>query len=243
MKYNVEDVMEIVADMLGANATGIYTDHVALSSHLEMIEFVMLTNLEKPWELTDSKNVKVACGMSKVVLIPEYEDYVIKIPFTGCYQENYDEDTGETSYEQVCDCNWDYCDIEAANYANATSDLKEYLAETQFVGLYNNIPIYVQEKIKCSESDSNECDRTTYLDNEIDYITDQWYCSDFCVVFLKKILNKIGLQRTLSLLSEINESFDDIHDANYGYRFDGSPVIFDYSGYDECTWEWRKEVV
>lgn len=102
-------------------------------------------------------------GATKLVIIPNDADYVIKIPFAtqgerednGYWDENDNYIEEEGKYIPLCGAcyplseerGWDYCRTETEYYALATEEgLNKFFAKTEYIGDYNGYPIYVQEK-------------------------------------------------------------------------------------------------
>lgn len=106
-------------------------------------------------------------GVSKFCIIPKYENWVIKIPFRGSYEEyersySCTNEDGEhykdyetieefydftgASYTYDVD-EWDYCAAEVAAYDHAKAlGIEQYFAKTEFLGYMGGYPVYIQEK-------------------------------------------------------------------------------------------------
>lgn len=173
-------------------------------------------------------------GATKLVLIFENTDFVVKIPFTGeyyMYAENDDDKyqpftcAGELAEEE-----WDYCKIEESRFYDAENEgLGICFAKTECIGRINDFPIYVQPKAeifsyltkeyseekksstreKCSEIDA-DCFNSGWLSDVLDY-----YGED---IFTKLV----------KFISDNN--YNDLHGSNLGY-VGNRPVLVDYCGY------------
>ena len=181
-------------------------------------------------------------GATKLVLIPESEeDYVIKIPYTGCWSQEegfYSNDvyhSGYTDYLEFCngegqENEWDYCEGEVQRYQIAKENgLEQCFAKTEFVGYINDYPIYVQEKCvtfsSCSsehqhskEERSKTAECCYYYSINTNWLTDfrLYYGEKFLLKFINFIQNKYW--------------DDDLRNENIGYC-SGRPVLIDYSGF------------
>ena len=173
-------------------------------------------------------------GASKFVLIPENEEYVIKIPFKGTY---YGWDADEEFCNFVCAPHgeWDYCEEEVYRYNYATElGFKQFLAQTQFLCNTgpDDYPIYIQEKSQIFSrtveySSHSKADRVktikiidkTNMPINIDWLTDlRLYHGD---------------EKFSSFLSFIkNAQWDDLREDNIGY-IGNKPVLVDYAGFYE----------
>lgn len=162
-------------------------------------------------------NITYNWGASKVAIIDEDNDWVLKIPF--------------------CNKSRDYCEIEAENYQKAVKEgVEEPFAECYFLMEYESAPCYIMEKVNCDEeaveSDFYEIgsDKLSGQMSE-DEISDYLYSMDTGEILglLLESYYEVGfLQKVNAFLSE--NSINDLHMANLGYR--GDKLVFvDYSGY------------
>lgn len=153
-------------------------------------------------------------GATKIVFdFDRIPDYVIKVPLNCITCGNF------FNY-----CN-DYCLLEVQNYEKAASaGLSEFFAETQLFNEYEGLPLYAQSKVIADE-DEVCSDIRTYYDNigEGDY--------DYSAECVEEWLMDYAGAASDALCHFLNENkINDIHTGNVGF-LDGSPIIFDYSGY------------
>lgn len=201
-------------------------------------------------------------GATKGVLIFDDLDIVIKIPFEGesnytC--SHYEDENGEWhtyshdgkySYQAGVEefspydgatgseREWDYCEVEArlCELANQKK-LAGCFAQTKFLGLANEHPIYYQDKcfMFCDARSSTK--REAYrLRTKSDYDSlqevrkrvgfysvDCDWLLDFLIYWGEPVLEE--------LVQFINaQQISDLHDGNIGYR-GGVPCLVDYSSY------------
>lgn len=182
-------------------------------------------------------------GATKMVLIPDDADYVVKIPFSHSLADvaKWNEELGEYEYESYCEeftCapfggGWDYCHSEVEVYYLAQEhNVAQYFLPIQHIGDVNGHPIYVQEKVemydyfstKSHSRDDEDSAKDSCKSRNLDMFNVSW-CTDFILTYgidafadLDEFFNVIGLT--------------DLHDGNIGY-YHGVPVIVDYAGFYE----------
>lgn len=183
-----------------------------------------------------------AHGATKFVIIPNNPkaDYVIKIPYTGCYnaESGYYLDTfyqsGYEDYFEYCaaddeDRPWDYCAAEVKRYKIASKrGFGNCFAKIELLGFINNYPVYIQERcivFKASNHShseeenkrtSNCCDN--YYGINQNWLTDfRLYHSGTKLYEFTRFIHKKGWD-------------DDLRNENIGY-IKNRPVLIDYSGF------------
>lgn len=179
-------------------------------------------------------------GASKFVIIPDYLDYVIKIPFNGFYfyedKSYYDEKYGEwvedEDGEYLFEDFDDHCAIEYENYCAAEDEHLEFLfAKTEpIMEVARGIWAYRQEKITdgvdsldFSISEESYKKANTIKSGHSCSISNEW---------LANVVEWYGSVVADALLSFIEKrQINDLHNGNLGYAKDGSPKILDYSGW------------
>jgi len=185
----------------------------------------------------------IRAGVSKLVIIPDKIDYVIKIPFNGQYKPVYD-DGMYYAYDDFVrfsqagvkfeSSEWDYCETELEIYAKAKDyAVEELFDRTEFFMCVNHRPVYIQakaisiedwcgeEKESSPEAKKNYC----YCKPEHEYIPREW---------VEQAIDYYGLDNVIRLKNFIDDySLKDFHSGNVGYTFEGKPVIIDYAGWDD----------
>lgn len=210
----------------------------------------------------DDIDWKIDSGISKLVIIFNNQDFVIKIPFCGAYEMTCD--CNNSNCEECdgdCDCcgkaieewysfygacphfddkqlkeDWDYCDLETAIYQKAKDmEIEFCLAETRFLGRINGHPVYTQVKadVYSSNWSTYSC---RHSDEQKKAMRD--YChthKKFCFNsnWLIDLRNAYGDKVFLTFMDFIEKTgVSDLHDGNVGYIGD-CPVLIDYSDYNE----------
>lgn len=167
-------------------------------------------------------------GATKLVIIPQNKDYVIKIPFQGYYEDSFCYFTNANS-----DFDWDYCWEEAERYYRICSTpFKKFFAETIFIGYVGDYPIYLQEKCTPFNNSYKKAKEKTI---KMDSFLQKHHCyydlnTDWCIDLLKYCGPK-EFKEFLALIKKLKWD-DDLTYDNVGYK-DGHPIIIDFSGFRE----------
>lgn len=184
-------------------------------------------------------------GASKLVIIPEHEDYVIKIPFNCVYNEDYtalDDKQEEWLYFQnAYYCRqevygWDYCEAEVEYYEEAADwGVEKYFAETRYIGDCHGWPIYIQPKCEAMEdtrrSHSHTLEEYDSIQEKADSVNQHGIRDRD---FLCDLFKDAGVDTVSLLFQFIDEMLNDLHSGNYGY-FEGTTdaCLLDYAGWGD----------
>ena len=222
-------VMDYVEDALGTFAKGLFIDNELINKDNPIYSYIY-SNIEGETFSIDSTDAfTITGGYTKLVIIPKYEDYVIKIPYTGSY--SVDEDTGEVYLEREFDI--DICDEENAIYDNSSEELQQFMAYNTFAGLYNGcIRVYTQPKIKITSSDAEDDFLPITIAREkiiqrFEYTYNFYY--DWNVI--NYFIETLGINKAKEVLRELN-FIDDLHSNNLGYTSSGHLYLIDFGGYE-----------
>lgn len=172
------------------------------------------------WENSSDENlenISYSHGVTKLVIIDDDNDWVLKIPF--------------------CDKAHDYCALEAENYKKAVeAGVEEGFAACYFLMEYEGAPCYIMEKVNCDEEvvesdfyeigsnrlsgEMSEEEIYNYLGSmDGDEIVDQLLEFYYDEGFLKDVYTFLSQNK-----------INDLHTGNVGYR--GANLVFvDYSGF------------
>jgi hypothetical protein len=229
MKFSKKDVMEFVKKALGDNATEVLIDRYTIDECDNPYDFPIYLDRDCKFPLSfcNDEDFYIDSGCSKLVIVPKNRSYVIKIPWTGVYTEV----NGNGDYIGECvfdyELNYSPMEEEISYYNDVDEEARQYLAENEFVGLYNDsIPIYVQEKVKHIGWGAAT---NTSVSNK--------FSTKACVYSLgtkiaKMIVEQLGYDKGFRVVREL-DSIDDLHSANYGFDKYGQFKIIDYAGF--CT--------
>jgi len=184
-------------------------------------------------------------GISKVVIIPEDYNFVIKIPLTGMwyYEEVYIEEDDdweygeEMNFEQFTGAEYgdngcDYCDDEVYRISMAEEEgFGKMFPVTSWLACKNGTNFYIQEKVhpsreytpKISEESRS---KSANLDPSYCHGSAEWRAA---------IIENYGEEFWKNFCiwdSAEGGTMRDMHCGNYGYNMEGKPVIFDASGFE-----------
>lgn len=183
-------------------------------------------------------------GATKFVIIPENLDYVIKIPFNGQYDWDWNDDYTFVPFEQGGKDGYDYLDLELGiledwKEKELTRDdilITQFLLPVEKVSMINGFSIYIQKKA-ISYTDLYEDGKKVPVSKEIqEKVTEiskregffpslpiDWLAS--CYNELKDEIKMMKFLRSIDYIS-------DLHRGNIGYC-GNTPVVIDYAGYYE----------
>ena len=173
-------------------------------------------------------------GISKMAIIsPSFNNVVIKIPFNG----EFDEYAEWLPFEWANgSSNSDYCLAEYEKYCRLkTYGLDCFVAKIIKYKTIDNIKIFIQEKVIPEE---DTCFSNFVPSLKSKKLAQKWQeegQSIFDTLWFANCLDKYGqskVQRFLYYCNNIDlDILEDIHEGNYGYRENGTPVILDYSNF------------
>jgi len=214
MEYNINEIKNILS-----GAEKVLTPDCVFCSHNNKL-FIDNINLPKNWIYTS--------GITKLVLIPEKSDYVIKIPYKGDYS-GYEFDAAN----RIQGHEWDYCLTENMIYYLAKKyRLNKFFAKTKPILKINNYQIYAQERVEqhppfvSSRKEREEMYELCWQ-KEIDFV------SAALIYWLISVKRYYGKEEMLSLLYFLKKyKIEDLHKGNYGWK-SGAPVLLDYSGFND----------
>ena len=232
MDYNINDIRKYI----------LYEEflHQGIFSEADADDYAGTLNEE--YGITD---FNYAFGATKLVIIPEDTDYVIKIPFNAI--ENCDADPFEDEFYVKFSLartangenfEWDYCALEEElyNIAKSAGWGKFFLPVEKVKGLEDPYPIYIQEKAQgfgchsCNDKILDDKLRDFCLNYRVRYGSPEWWAD----VFESLHEDEDDLISFLIFLRK-NEMEDDLHGNNLGYTMNDFPVIVDYAGFKEYS--------
>lgn len=175
-------------------------------------------------------------GGTKLVLLFNQTDFVIKIPFEGELDYDYD-DEEEIFRPFYAEGNgWDYCAMEEDEYQRACEfGIEQCFAKTSYFCTIDGHPIYKQPYVRMysihqegsthSEADSREAERRyKESDGVSGGLPSEW---------MADVVSYFGGETFSKLLKFLSRSdINDLHSGNVGY-LNNAPVLVDYSGYFE----------
>lgn len=179
----------------------------------------------------------VSCGISKAVIIVENLPFVIKIPFNGRWETEWDYDSDRVAEKY-------FMEFEKANITEPADYCYDELDRTKLIqnsGFGCFVPdmmflmtacgynVYVQEKVipRCDEkSKYNPSEGSLAKAREEGYWDLIWAATAIDMYGLKFFHNFMDWA-----YANCYDMMLDLHQANYGYDVGGCPVILDVSGF------------
>lgn len=156
---------------------------------------------------------KVTYGCTKIVIVPNNGEWVLKIPI------------GTEP---------DFCKIEVEKYLKAQKEgLENAFCESHFLMNYLSYPCYIMKRAQVDESElysdirqylSNSNMSDEDIEEKMYDLDDEEMLRDFFLAYYEEDF----VEKLLAFLYE--EKINDVHSENVGY-YNGYPIIFDYSGY------------
>ena len=196
--------------------------------------------------------IRIYSGATRMVIVtPNLNGVVIKVPFSGRYcptslweDDNY---SYEERYEFDRFCGGggrnhdDYCFLEKKIYNSLVkTGFSDFVAETEVLGWIGNKCIIVQEEVVAEQNNfhSYNCSREA-KDTSKKLQEDFYSTENFSDDFLALLVDKYGEEKCAEFFDYCEEEEEgayligDVHEGNYGYRKkDGTPCLLDFCGYD-----------
>ena len=168
-------------------------------------------------------------GCSKIVLFfDEYPDIVVKIPFDGIRDVDYEKDFEVTNERHFIH---NYCEEELDIWYEAIeANVEEVFAEEAYIGQYRNISLYAAEC--CAMNYWYAVDEPSEDSKaKAKKITDGIYSE--VNEYIPTIIEQHGEEFAEKVFKFIEEfEIDDLHDGNVGFK-NGLFKFVDYSSYDD----------
>ena len=185
--------------------------------------------------LKNKNNLEYRMGASKAVLVPKETDYVIKIPFMGCFEEDWEkEEYVFSNFEGAEDDEnyWNYCLKEIHIYEKAeAANVEKVFLKTTYEGNINDFPIYSQPKVNTFVEDNYVKCSNEEIDSTKAKVREKNF-NVFSPTWLFHAFNYYGDDYIFRLLSFIKEeNIYDLHSGNLGW-VGNRPVIVDYAGFE-----------
>ena len=201
---------------------------------------IMDTLLEKLTSL--DPGVTIDYGISKMVIISPILDVVIKIPFSGYFNDDFDEEATDDYWNDFLfaeepDHN-DYCFSEYRKYRTLKKKkLNCFVAKTVYYTTIDGVRIFLQEKVTpCAY-----LKKDSYKPSVKSYKIASNLCKEnslsINLEWTANCIDKYGKHKVKKFLSYCRDVdtniLADMHSGNFGYRKDGTPVLLDFSNYLE----------
>lgn len=202
-------------------------------------------DLQNQLALINMGNFYIENGITKAVIIFDNLPYVIKIPFNGTWDYDYDYDEENDEWIE-CDAIFTYFNcaraFDTSDYCWNECDKIKMAQERGYGELFPDMEqiwedehgrhFYIQEKVQTSregmskEVSENSKARAESLDKQYKFCNNDWRAS---------VIECYSEALWISFVNWNDSGFlgylEDMHSSNYGYRFDGTPVLIDVAGF------------
>lgn len=244
LEDKLSKIINMVAKRIKGYEIGCYDDDCYIRDGWDDILLNMLREVDP--------DIRVNFGISKMVIIPSFSNFVIKFPMKGTWCENdgwyYNEDTKEWEQRDEDEYEYDFCDFgygggeDNNDYCALELDIYEQILEeapdcafifpeTLYYGKVEGTNFYLQkkcvelydaEKIEVSEN-SKKIGRELYKHCIVD--SDYW---------VNVLIEKVGGDFAKKVLDTIEDfNINDLHNHNIGFDLvTGMPMIIDFCGFD-----------
>ena len=236
-------IINMVAERIKGQDIGCYDDDGYMYDGWDS---ALLFSLEKV-----DPDIRVAFGMSKMVIIPSFSQFVIKFPLKGSWTETdgfYNEEGKWKQYEdddfhyEFCSFGYgggengdDYCALELSIYdriLEEAPDCSFIFPETYFYGEVEGTKFYLQKK--CVEFDDAKQIKVSENSRRVGDELYRHYCYVASPYWVNVLVEKAGETFAKKVLDVIEE-FDitDLHNHNLGFDLiTGMPMIIDFCGFE-----------
>lgn len=248
MNYTEEEVMNIVKEALSEEATGIYVEN---RDYEDNEDGDIISNLDNGFMVCETSDFNIFHGAAKVVIVPVDKDYVIKMNITGIF--GYEGGIWGRNPSLVAKKYDDADNIEeeCILYESADNLTKRILLPNIYIGKFNNMPVYIQEKIGQVYDDYLDI----YIKEEIVDSTipkeiktkiktickaikratnNQLKKIPFDDKFCEFMLDEYDEETFSEILAEMKKLgiTSDLHTRNYGFNKYGQCIVFDYAPFN-----------
>lgn len=215
MNYNINDIMP-------------YIENYEFLEYFTSREEEVLVSSVEIWD--DKFNFNWEYGATKLVIIPENNDYVIKIPFNAEYDE-YDKEYHEYSQN--------YCETEISLYNKILFETNPLFAQF-FLPLtpvkeFKDWEVYIQPKCQAYNNTAEVEKNKSYSKGSMEKVKSKKLNQYIALpvdwlAAVTEVLKDVRLVKEfINVLEEYDITYD-LHQGNFGYC-NGKPVIFDYGGF------------
>ena len=190
-------------------------------------------NIIEPFKEKYQKPFDWAFGATKIVLIFEDLNFVVKIPLEICNGYHL---CGAGDTED----GWDYCGQESLRFEwMLDENVEKAFAETKYLTDIHGYPIYIQEYVQPLSNirkakKTNDYYNHTEIDTEkVEQISDKHNYYKIDLEWEADVLVMYGEEFYNHLMTVIADyGIEDLRTPNIGY-IGKRPVIIDYAGFDE----------
>ena len=213
MNYNINDILPYVENYE-------FSEYFTSREEDFLISSIDCDELSFDWE----------DGASKLVIIPEDKDYVIKIPFNARYEDFLCE---------YYDYSYNYCEEECNLYEKISFEENPLFA--QFFLLLTKVrefedwDVYIQPKCQIynnleEEDRSKSYSKDSMMKVKSKKLRHYTNLPEDWLAAVTEVLKDVQHVREFILFLEEYDITQDLHSGNIGY-YNNKPVILDYAGF------------
>lgn len=242
LEDKIAKIINTVAEKIQGCEIGCYDDDCYIRDEWDTILLNLLKKVDP--------NIRVNYGISKIVIIPSFSNYVIKFPMKGTWYERdnwswndeteeWEENDEEYSYDFYDfsygggEHNNDYCALELDIYKRILEEAPDcafIFPETSYYGKVRDTDFYLQKKcIELNDADEEEISEDSKAKgSELSRYTD---LDSYWVEVLVEKVGEIFAKKILDTIEDFN--ITDLHNHNIGFDLiTGMPMIIDFCGFD-----------
>lgn len=179
-------------------------------------------------------------GISRLVIKPTGQNFVIKLPFNYWFDEEYCEYYELSCYKGIN--KWDACEYEQLIYNQALiAGFEEFFLTINYIAGYD-YPIYIQPLAEIAiDNQENYCGKKSNKTKEMlknKYIN---LMSEPVEVWFNWVYDKINDDNRFNDFLNFLNKYDiaeDLHEGNIGI-YHNKPVIVDYAGFNREQEQWK----
>ena len=175
----------------------------------------------------------ISCGVSKMVIVFDDLPFVMKIPFSGRWEMDWENEDKFYFYPfgEACEEDGaDYCLDELSKTISIQDEgFGFFVPDMAEIGICCGHNVYIQEKVKplcdCSKLQTTE-DSLKRAKKSRNSFRDDW------IARVYDLYGEEVWEKFILFLEDYEpDVLTDMHSGNYGITLDGAPVIFDLSGF------------
>lgn len=227
--YN-DFIFQFLKDLIPDDTEGIF-----ISEDLDSFSFYESCNPYADYNEFDGEYMGhsyfIKLGTSKLCIVFNDFDAVIKLPVDGLFSINYDDDSARYREDVISNT----IENEIKIYNQVSYVTKEFLIPNIFCMEVNGIKVYKQKKIKETYGDKflERKKELNSLTPDVLSTFPKIHCP-FPKFFEYEILKNYSAGKDII---EETSFLSDIHYENIGYNYANMPVCFDYGGYGSESFE------
>ena len=245
MVYDEKEILKLVEEMIGENATGIY---ISQSQYDYAEEGQIISELvDNPFLVESNAYADVKIGATKIVFIPcdKKIPYVIKMNLDGVFDAKMDDNFTLRNISLIkTNTQRNILDEENAMIEDMNIGEQDFIKPNIYIGTYNGLKVYIQERLMCTQEQTFLHNNTINFFSKLnvprisELASQLEEDSELPWDFIYNMIDYYGEEFVINILDKMDEEgIYDLHEGNYGYDYDGFPALIDIGGYDSHFWD------